>query len=85
MLQTLDFLKFPEELLFETNQFLTELYNVEISPNFAKSENSQEIFPVGSVFSIVIYSKLDSDLYPLKTFFWKFFMTCSFYRLVGSR
>ena len=53
--------------------------------NFAKLENSQEIFPVEPVFSIVIDSNLDSDLYPLKTFFWKFFMTCSFYRLVESR
>ena len=43
MLQTLDFLKFPEELLFETNEFLTELYNVEISPmTLLKSDSAGE-------------------------------------------
>ena len=44
MLQTLDFLKFPEELLFETNQFLTEFYNVEISPIILlKSDSAGEV------------------------------------------
>ena len=54
-------------------EFPTELCNVEISPItllkrnpsrealLATLKNSQEVFPVGSVFSIVIDSKLDSS------------------------
>ena len=43
MLQTLDFLKFPEDLLFEKHQFLTELYNVESSPiTLLKSDSAGE-------------------------------------------
>ena len=71
---------------------LTELYDVESFPTtllksdssrsspryFEKLENSQEIFQVESVFSTAIDSTLDSDLYPLKTSFWKRCMTYSF-------
>ena len=97
MLQTVDFLNFPEELLFETHRasdrvfdrvvqcrnfshyFTKKWFRYRSSPsNFAKLENSQEIFPVESVFSVVIDSKLDSEVYPLKMFFWKLFMTCFF-------
>ena len=48
MLQTVDFLKFPEELLFGTHQeevieFLTKLYNAEISPiTLLKDDSSRE-------------------------------------------
>ena len=60
MLQTVDFLKFPEEPLFQTRQYKWVFDRVVQYRNFAKSENSQEIFPVESVFRIVIDSKLKS-------------------------
>ena len=71
-------------------RFLKELHNVEISPiTLLKSDSSSEAllailknrkthrkyFRVESVFSIVIDNTLDSELYPIKTFFWKFCMT----------
>ena len=73
-------------------EFLTELQDVEISPvTLLRSNSAREALLAilqhrkthknifGEViFSIDIDSKLDSELYPLKTFFWKFFMTCSF-------
>ena len=72
----------------QVEEFPRKLYIVAISPitllksdsasNFEKSENSHEIFLMESTSRIVIDSKLDSELYPPKTFFWKFCMACSF-------